>query len=59
MNPARSLAPAIVRGDLSHVWIYLVGPLAGALIAVGFEWILKGAPSAEGTKAAQGAPKAD
>jgi aquaporin Z len=54
MNPARSLAPAIVRGDLTGVWIYVLGPLAGALIAVGFEWILKGAPSAHGAKAAQG-----
>ena len=31
----------------------------GALVAVGFEWILKGGPTAEGTKAAQGEPKSD
>lgn len=37
MNPARSLAPAIVGGDpaaLRSVWIYLVAPLLGALLAV-------------------------
>ena len=34
MNPARSLAPAIVSGNLQHLWIYLIAPVLGALIAV-------------------------
>jgi len=34
MNPARSLAPAIVSGHLEHLWIYLVAPVAGAWLAV-------------------------
>jgi aquaporin Z len=34
MNPARSLAPAIVSGSLEHLWIYLVAPVLGALLAV-------------------------
>ncbi len=32
MNPARSLAPALFAGDLSHVWIYLAGPIVGAIL---------------------------
>jgi MIP family channel proteins len=34
MNPARSFAPALVSQHLTNLWIYLVAPLAGALIAV-------------------------
>ncbi len=54
MNPVRSLAPDLVRGDLHTTWIYLVGPAVGALIGVAFEWILKGKPTAAGRIAAQG-----
>lgn len=54
MNPVRSLAPDLVRGDLSTTWIYIVGPLAGAMIGVAFEWILKGRPTAAGRIAAEG-----
>ncbi|MEZ0259311.1 MAG: aquaporin, partial [Chthoniobacter sp.] len=34
MNPIRSLAPALVSGHLEHLWVYLLGPVLGALIAV-------------------------
>ena len=34
MNPARSLGPAIVSGELAHLWIYLTAPVLGALFAV-------------------------
>ena len=34
MNPARSLAPAIVSGNIMHLWVYLTGPVLGALAAV-------------------------
>ena len=54
MNPARSLAPDFVRWDFSTSWIYVLGPLAGAVIGVAFEWIFKGPPTPSGTKAAQG-----
>ena len=56
MNPVRSFAPDLLRADLGTTWIYVVGPLVGALIAVGFEWILKGEPTKAGTLAAQGEP---
>jgi aquaporin Z len=39
---------------MSTSWIYIAGPIVGAMIAVGFEWILKGKPTAAGTSAAQG-----
>jgi len=34
MNPARSLAPALVSGHLSGLWIYLVAPVLGATLGV-------------------------
>jgi aquaporin Z len=34
MNPARSIAPAIVAGKLQHLWMYIVAPILGALLAV-------------------------
>jgi aquaporin Z len=54
MNPARSLGPMLVAGNLSHYWIYLLGPLLGAMVAVAFEWILRGKATKAGSEAAQG-----
>ena len=55
MNPVRSFAPAFVRGDMHHVWIYLAGPLIGALVAVAFAYVLRGAGGdTAATLAAQG-----
>ena len=54
MNPVRSFAPDLIRGDFSTTWVYVAGPLLGAMIGVGFETILKGRPTASGAIAAQG-----
>ncbi len=59
MNPVRSLAPDLVSGHMAGWWIYLAGPLAGALIAVGFERILKGPPTPAGAVTAQGTLDSD
>jgi aquaporin Z len=42
MNPARSFGPALISGDWSSYWVYVVGPCAGALLAVGFAVVLRG-----------------
>jgi len=56
MNPARSLAPALVLNRWTAWWSYAIGPLAGAVIAVGFAWILRGPGGGSyGKRAAQGA----
>jgi aquaporin Z len=34
MNPARSLAPAVVSSRLEHLWVYLTAPVLGAVLAV-------------------------
>jgi aquaporin Z len=55
MNPARSLGPALVLGDWTAWWAYLAGPLAGAVIAVGCAWVLRGpGGGTHGSEAAQG-----
>ena len=34
MNPARSLAPALISGHLASLWVYLVAPVIGATLAI-------------------------
>jgi aquaporin Z len=34
MNPARSLAPAVVSGHVEHLWLYVVAPILGASLAI-------------------------
>ena len=54
MNPARTLGPDIVSWDFTGWWIYVVGPLAGAAIAVAIISIVRGLPAAAEREAAEG-----
>lgn len=55
MNPARSLGPALVLGEWTSWWAYLLGPLAGAFIAAGIAVVLRGRGGDEvAARAAQG-----
>jgi len=55
MNLARPLGPALVLGDWTSWWAYLLGPVAGAAIAVGIAYVLRGASGGRsGIAAAQG-----
>jgi aquaporin Z len=42
MNPARSFGPALISGDFNSYWVYVLGPIAGAMIAVGCAYVLRG-----------------
>jgi aquaporin NIP len=35
MNPARSIAPALISGHFEHLWVYISAPIAGAIAAIG------------------------
>lgn len=55
MNPARTFGPDAVGADFHAYWVYVVGPLAGAVIAVGAAFILRGHGGGRaGSGAAQG-----
>lgn len=41
MNPARSLAPALVSQHLQSLWLYIAGPIAGAVLAVPSLWLVR------------------
>jgi aquaporin Z len=56
MNPARTFGPALIAADFHAYWIYIAGPFAGALAAVGAAFILRGPGGGRaGSTAAQGA----
>ena len=55
MNPARSMGPAVVNGELGSLWIYLVGPLLGAFLAAGSAILLHGQRPPSGAKSLEAA----
>ncbi|MET0144951.1 MAG: aquaporin [Ilumatobacteraceae bacterium] len=55
MNPARTFGPDLVSTDFSDYWVYIAGPLVGAVIAVGIAFVLRGPGGGiAGSGAAQG-----
>ena len=42
MNPARTFGPDLVGADFTAYWVYVAGPLLGAVIAVGCAFVLRG-----------------
>lgn len=62
MNPARSLGPAVVSGDVGAVWIYLLAPVVGMVVGaaayqavVGRDPVLEPAPTVSGTSSSPSA----
>ena len=54
MNPARTLGPDIVSWDFTGWWIYIVGPIVGAAIAVMVIGLVRGLPGKAEREAAEG-----
>ncbi len=54
MNPARTLGPDIVANDYTGWWIYILGPVIGAAIAVAAIGLVRGLPDREERDAARG-----
>jgi aquaporin Z len=55
MNPARTFGPDLVGRDFGSYWVYVAGPLTGAVLAVGLAFALRGAGGGKaGSAAAQG-----
>ena len=55
MNPARTFGPDLVGKTFTGYWVYVAGPIAGAVLAVGIAFVLRGRGGGEaGAGAAQG-----
>jgi aquaporin Z len=56
MNPARTFGPDLASTTFTSYWVYIAGPIAGAVIAVGIAFVLRGR---SGDKSAAGAAQGD
>jgi aquaporin Z len=54
MNPARTIAPQLLTGEYGNIWIYAVGPVLGAALAVAAHFTVSGPPSRALRHAARG-----
>src|SRR5664279_4973216 len=55
MNPARTFGPDLISANFGDYWVYVAGPIAGAVIAVGAAFVLRGLGGGRaGSAAAQG-----
>jgi aquaporin Z len=56
MNPARTFGPDLASRTFTGYWVYIAGPIAGAVLAVGIAFVLRGRG---GDKAALAAAQGD
>lgn len=54
MNPTRALGPYLVSGQVGEVWLYILAPTIGTIIATGVAWLLRGQTNKTAQRAAQG-----
>ena len=55
-NPARTFGPDLAIGNLSSLWVYLLGPAIGAVLAVAVARVLRGPAREQEALAAEGTP---
>ena len=59
MNPARALGPNLAIGRLDVVWVYVLGSLIGAAVAVALDRVLRGRATKEEAGTAESEPARD
>lgn len=54
MNPVRAFGPYLISGQPGEAWLYILAPFAGALVAAGAAWLLRGGTTPKAVEAAKG-----